>query len=295
MLDSKFFITLVGLVFALFAICNTNTSKSVSENFWMNPSTGVRTFKELKINGQPPIAIPNNYKNMFVQYPNFQGKLSPRAAPVDYGANIRYNMPSYKNLAVPHDPLAFGDMAKENYQHSNSNSNEKVGCGKGSVINGGKNSTMNNMSSYSDYSSAMDAVYSSDNTTHINGDSLVAVGDMTTINSLGLLDQPVIYDRIVFSTNKGRNSGQGCPIRGDNAIAPCGGNWFSVHPVPSRDLRQGAMNVLAGNGETTQAMNKLLYESSGNTLTTIGGVDMTHEYMTSIGAVGGEVNVTRFP
>ena len=282
MLDSKFFITLVGLVFAVFAICNTNTSKSVSENFWMNPSTGVRTFKELKNNGQPLVAIPSNYKNMYLQYPNFQGILSPRAAPVDYGANIRYNMPSYKNLAVPHDPLAFGDMAKENYQHSN----EKVGCGKGSVIN---------MSSYSDYSSAMDAVYSSDNTTHINSDSLLAVGDMTTINSLGLLDQPVIYDRYVFSTNKSRNQGHGDPIRGDLAIPSCGGNWFSVHPVPSRDLRQGAMNVIAGNGETTHAMNKLLYESSGNTLTTIGGIDMTHEYMTSIGAVGGEVNVTKFP
>ena len=55
------------------------------------------------------------------------------------------------------------------------------------------------------------------------------------------------------------------------------------------------MNVIAGNGESANAMNKLLYESSGNTLTTIGGIDMTHEYMTSIGAIGGEVNVTKFP
>ena len=324
MLDSKFFFTLIGLIVAVFAICNTNISPSVKENFWGIGGRSIKFGREMHPNGpnmSGAYSLQNKYQGVlgndkFVQYPNFQGILSPRSASVDYGANIRYNMPSYENQGIPYSPLAFGDMAKENYQNDKYNNygcskascaGECGGggcgmarCGKGGVTNGGE-SLMNsdsNISSNSDYVSAMNEIYSSDATNHVIGDGLVAVGDMTTLNSLGVESQPIMYDRYLFSNQKDRNSAYGDPIRGDLPITPCLGNWFSVHPNVNIALRQGAMNVMGGqDAGTARAMNELVYATSGKTTTTIGGVDlsMTNEFVTSLGAGGGDIKVTAFP
>lgn len=50
-------------------------------------------------------------KGQFYSVPGFQGILSPRAASVNYGANIRHNMPAYENQGIPCNPLVFGNMA----------------------------------------------------------------------------------------------------------------------------------------------------------------------------------------
>lgn len=50
-------------------------------------------------------------KGQFYSVPGFQGILAPRAASVNYGANIKHNMPAYENQGIPCNPLTFGNMA----------------------------------------------------------------------------------------------------------------------------------------------------------------------------------------
>ena len=313
MLDSKFFFTLIGLIVAVFAICNTNISPPVKENFWGNPQMKYKVSREVHPNGPNNMSgaysLKDKYQGMlgnsdFVSYPSFQGVLSPRAASVDYGANIRYNMPSYENQGIPYSPLAFGDMAKENYQNDDYGGGGcgMARCGKGGVSNNGGESLMNsdsNISSNTDYVSAMNDVYSSSNNTQVNGEGLVAVGDMTTLNSLGVESQAVNYNRFTYTAFcKTRNSALGCPIRGDCAIVACKmGNW-DVHPNYNIDLKQGFMSVAGGrDNDTARALEELVYKSSGNATTTIGGIDisMANDFSTTLGAGGGDIKVTAFP
>ena len=39
----------------------------------------------------------NNANYPFIQRPNYQSILAPRFGNVDYGANIKYNMPTFTN------------------------------------------------------------------------------------------------------------------------------------------------------------------------------------------------------
>lgn len=311
MLDSKFFFTLVGLVVAVFAICNTNMSQSVSEGFWNGPSRTVKVMREVHPNKGTTCgaySLQNNYQSMsgnnkFVSTPNFQGLLSPRFGNTQFGANIRYNMPSYDNMGVPCNPLGMADMVKESYKDTKENfgcSKGRCGggcrggcgvasCGKGGVSLDGSVSPDShyNISSESNYSNL---------SSHVNTDGLVPVGDMTTIDSEGVVSQPIIYDRMIYANRKSRTQRHGDLIRGDLNITPDGGNWFSVHPHPSIDLHQGAMNVMGGvNNENTRALGELQYATSGGYATTIAGVNMANEYSTSLSASGGDLQITAFP
>jgi len=81
------------------------------------------------------------------------------------------------------------------------------------------------------------------------------------------------------------------------------GNWFipSQANSPSINLQQGAMNVMGGvNNETSNALANLIWNSSGGTETTIGGVDMantmmTHQVYGAAAAAQGDVIATSFP
>jgi hypothetical protein len=295
MLDSKFFFTLIGLLLTVFAICNTNMSPAINEGFWGNPLSTVVRQREVIPNTKDGrgYSLKNNYQailgeDAFLTRPNYQGLLSPRMDGMfQAGANIKYNMPSYDNLAVPYDSLAMADMAEAKYGHSRENYGSAPKCGKGGVSQSGDDSMS--------FNSQMEDIYNSDNTTKSIGD-MVSVGDMTTVNSLGELEQPIIFDRFIFANAKSNGQALGCPIRGDLPIAPCtSGNWFNVHPVPSRDLAAGAMNVMGGNSnENTVAMADLMHKTSGGYKTAISGVDMTGEFGTMTTALGGDINVTRF-
>ena len=326
MLDSKFFFTLIGLVVAVFAICNTNMQPAISEG-WGN-------FKTKVIRGtcdkQKCKDVNNNYPTMlkqnemleqtqmskqtnFISRPNFQSSLSPRFSNLNYGAQIKYNMPNCKNLGVPNNPLGdSADMVYNDYEESRENFGcsskgncggnyeSKRGCGSGS----GRRTSMtdqSNISENNNYISAMNEVYSSDKTYPVL-DGIMAVGDMTTINSSGDVSQPVMYDRYVFANAKSRLRQHGCPFRGDLAIVPCGKDWFSVHPTPSLDLMGGAMGVMGGvENESSRALGELLHETSGGAYTTHGGVDMknysygVNNFETTAGSAGSDIRVTAFP
>lgn len=125
MVDGKLLVALAGAALVALALCNTSSSQApVVENWWGGTQFTTRAMPGAMVNGQE-VAISGNYLNpqamgntSFVQVPSFQGVLSPRFSNVQYGANIRYNMPDRANMAVPCDPLTFGSMAKENYDES---------------------------------------------------------------------------------------------------------------------------------------------------------------------------------
>jgi hypothetical protein len=123
------------------------------------------------------------------------------------------------------------------------------------------------------------------------------------INEDGQLSQPIIYDRYIFANKNSRQRGAGDPIRGDLPIVPVSGSWFipSQANNPGLNLQQGAMNVMGGvNNETSNALANLIWNSSGGSETTIGGVDMantlmTHQVYGAASAAQGDVIVRTFP
>lgn len=308
MLDSKFFFTLVGLIVAVFAICKTNMSPSINEGYWSN-SGAPRTVKVVREvhhkGGANPYPLQNNYQAMlgsekFVSRPSFQGLLSPRFSNVDYGANIRYNMPSYKHQGSPCSPLDMGNMVKEDYGCSGGSCGGgcSSGCGVAKCGKGGVPldlpSKSKALSEEPDYVKAMNSVY--DSHAAPVGVSTLAVGDMTTIGADGNVTQPVVYDRYIYANQKSRLRALGDPIRGDLAIVPCNNGWFNPAVNPNIDLHEGAMNVLGGvSNSTANALAELQFATSGGAEQISGGVDMSNDFSTSLGAGMADVNVTAFP
>jgi hypothetical protein len=293
MFDSKFLITLTGIVVVVFAICNQGAVKS-NEGFLGNlPSMKAKVWRSVGNQKGDLYSIPGQYQAM----------LSPRSnAGVDYGANIRYNMPSYENQAVPCDPLSMGDMAKENY------SRESYGCGHcgggcsaascdkmGASKNvKGYNPEVESSFSSGNYDDVMNNVYS--NSTYPEAASMLPVGDMTTLDSAGQPAQVVTYDRIVYANRNSRLRGRGDPIRGDLPIVPCSAEWFRPSVHPQIDLQEGAMNVMGGIGnQTSMALDTLISTASGGTDTTLGGVNMANQFTGRLGAALNDVSVSAFP
>jgi len=304
MFDGKFIDTLIALVVAVMAICNFNTKKvSSTEGFGMLPS---RTWKkDVMVASSAQAAA----KGDFYSVPGtYQAILNPRFGNTQYGSNIRYNMPSYENQAVPCEPLTFGNMAKENYQENFTSgaTTENYGCGscKGgcsavSCRKGGAPKSFHGgapqmQADYAagNYNNVVDEVMH--DVTYPAATSMLPVGDMTTVNALGETVQPIVYERFIYANRNSRLRGLGDPIRGDLPIVPCSADWFRPSVHPNIDLQQGAMNVMGGidNG-TTQALADLISVTSGDQ--TIAGVNMASMKNISTGMAMADVNVTSFP
>ena len=295
MLSGKYLFTLIGIIMAIFAISNAEFSQPVVEN-WMGIAQQTVTAMPYaeKANGQRTAFSGNFFdpqsmrgSGKFVSVPSFQGVLSPRFSNVQYGANIRYNMPDRDNLAAPCDPLTFGDMAKENYDaaapprrvplsavqkpkdvkegyscgtgqcgSSDGQSCGKGGYGLGHAVAGGYEVPVGYVNgNYNDvYNSELklgDApapvVSRPCDSNTSNAD--LPIGTMSAMDASGSPEQFVMYNRIMNVNLSGsRLRSQGDMIRGDLAITPCQSGWFSVYPVLNRDLQAGAMNVLSGPG-----------------------------------------------
>jgi len=348
MFDNKFVVTLVGLVMAVVAI-NHFKSKDDDDNiegFGMLPSFQTKIDVTASKNSQTA------KKGDFFSVPGtYQAQLNPRFSNVDYGANIRYNMPSYNNLASPcqplgyaSNPLTFASMVnskenfvspkqvKENYGcNSCGGGCGAVGCRKGGAppsFNGGAplmegnsyaNGNFNEVtekayetnavlpngkigpSKYSDRSS----FYCNDgdgNSDNVSLSSSLPVRDMTAMNAGSENTQPIIYDRYMFANRNSRLRSRGDKIRGDLAILPCNTGWFQVSVQPNLDLEQGALNVLAGfNNEQGKAISDIVYKTSGNSQSSVGGINLVNEVnmsnMFGGGLLGaqGDVQVTAYP
>lgn len=74
------------------------------EPFWNLPSQTVRVEK-----------VYSNDGVNFWQTPNYEGTLSPRFSNVNYGANLRANLPPYETMAVPTNPLGDAPMVADGF------------------------------------------------------------------------------------------------------------------------------------------------------------------------------------
>lgn len=273
MSNTNFLTMLIAICFGIFMLKNNSGSNMITEAFGMNPSLTVKLDREVANTPQQAM------KGDFYSIPGtYQAILSPRiSGSVDYGANIRYNLPSYENQAVPCNPLTFGKMAakdyKENFEENYGCSGGPVSCGKGGAsfnFRGGAPETEPGYAS-GNYNEVMGDVYSKSN--YPEATSTLPVGDMTTIGDDGQEQQPIVYDRIVYACRNNRLRSLGDPIRGDLPIVPNPPGWFTPSVHPNTDLQEGAMQVLGGvNNETSNDLANLIYASSGDTAFGIGGV-----------------------
>lgn len=311
---------MVGLTVAILALCNYDfNNQPVVENWWGGMQFTTRAMPGAMVNGAET-AIGGNYldpqammgSDKFVQVPSYQAVLSPRFSNVQYGANIRYNMPDRENQAAPCNPLTFGDMAQENYNPPMRDSGAPVAraqpkgkrenycgggsgdcgagapsCGKGGYGIGHKvgdgyevPAGYTNGNWQDVYNSLPGPVVSkpcASGPGQANAD--LPIGTMTTMDGAGNSDQFIAFNRIMVANTRSssRLYGKGDFIRGDLAITPCQSGWFSVYPDISRDVNAGAMNTLAGaggGGESYNQLMKLIVNASGGTQTTLGGVDL---------------------
>ena len=261
----------------------------------------------------------------FFSNANYQASLSPRFDGTnDYGAMIRYNMPSRSNLAVPTDPLTFGSMAcgskpvREGFCQSCRGSTIEgycSGCGSVGCRKGGGSmpahpigapSSANLMGS--DYASA------SFKQAQAQGDyapvsDLLPAGDLTMMSADGQANQVIVYDRFMVANQKSRLAAQGDPIRGDLPIVPCKNEGFRPAVNPQIDLRTGAMSVLGGieNQTARELMDLQVSAMAGLTDAKVGGgisATVTNSnYCTSGGTAmkmayatgaGGDIAISRF-
>jgi|688.fasta_scaffold306279_2 hypothetical protein len=255
MFDGKFIATLFAIAVSIFAICNFNTKKITShEGFGFNNLTyrkerACASNKEAAERGDfYNDTNCNQEKGGYQTVPNFQANISPRF--VDNGANgpnVRYHS---QNRSC--DPLTFGGMAHENF------TKESFDTGK-----------------------LVESNYAAGNYNEISGQSdeypdvlsMVPVGDMRSHNALGQETQSICYDRYIYANKKSNLRRHGCPIRGDMAITPPNGNWFTVSATVN-DLNPGAIAVMAGVGNSSGiALADLINKENGNTA--IAGVDMS--------------------
>lgn len=318
MFDNKILITLISLILGIVTVNHfTNKDKKIKEGFLGNlPSMTWKIDRVAAENKQAALrgdfySVPGTYSAI----------LNPRFSNVDYGANIRYNMPSYKNQAAPSNPLTFNSMVgmgaqnypKENYVNSLNSHRENytsesapggsvASCRKGGLPTNYSGGAPLTQAGYANgnFNEKLDDVYSQSEYPAVG--SSLPVGDMTSINSAGDDMQPIVYDRYMYANRNSRLRGQGDKIRGDLAIVPSNTGWFQVSVQPNIDLEQGAMNVMGGIGnEQGKSMASLIYKTSGNAETAIAGVDYSREVNMSTMFGGGlssgqnDVSVTAFP
>jgi hypothetical protein len=336
MLNGKFLLTIFAILIAVMLFFKSDFNTPIVENWNVGKTTVTAMPVAISSDGRATNFSGNFYdpsstrgSGKFVSTPSFQGVLAPRFSNVQYGANIKYNMPDRENLGSPCNPLTFGDMAKENYS---TDTKENYGCGTGQCgtsagvpscgkggyglghkvgggyelptgyANGNYNDVYNTL--HADGKTPEQSVVSQPCTDNPTSASL-PVGTMTTMDSVGNPEQYVVMNRLMNTSMNSRLRAQGDPIRGDLAITPCQSGWFSVYPTINVDLQPGALNVLAGHqaGESNSKLMELLVNASGGSRTTFGGVDfsdapsvnMTPQYGSLVSSASTDVNVTAFP
>ena len=297
------------------------------------------TYKSLAQDQKEYFKAPDTYKNsvegqkgeFFTVPGTYQSHLNPRFSNTDYGANIRYNMPSKINQAVPTNPLTFGGMAsRENFRTRNENDSGTgvPSCGKGGAeqcnrgggqqyyhrggdpyYHGGAPLTEPGFAA-GNYTQATNNIYEEGNKKHARlnenaanheySEGNLPVSDMTSASMNGE-PAPVVYTRLIVANRSNtRLRSQGDMIRGDLAIVPCNADWFRPSVTPHVDLQQGALNVMGGiQNEQGQNLDSLIYKSSGFTDTTLSGTNDNPGQTTTFnerrsrlsGGTGGKSNV----
>lgn len=285
--NSLLILTLSGLLF--FSMFN---KKEIRENFWgipqrrvkrmtevVNPRTGHST--AIQNDGgyhRPQFAMtPAHTYSMTphnaIHTPSFQSHIPLRSGPsLGVHANIKYGTrPDSKHMGFTTDPFGRtpmqvsrgGIIAPTPVVHSDQ------------AVVGGSGHTQ---------TPYIKENFHQGNGIAVHSNSTIPVASMDVVNEQGAVGQPIMYDRFVFSQARSRLRGQGDPIRGDLPIAPNTGGWFTPSSVPSNDLREGAINVIAGSdNEVNRTLANYIYASSGQSQTAIGGVNMANSFANELG------------
>lgn len=284
MIANKIFITIISLILLGFALCKMD----VKENF-------INVHQTYKVDGV--VDEPN--VGMFSIPGYFQSMLAPRFSNVNYGSNIRYNMPSVDNQGVPCNPLTYGNMVgggntKENYCYNcGGGCKSPPDCGKGGLgpaSNAVKSWAQDQMYASKDFKSAMNKLEYTDTT------DMLPVGDMKTVNAMGGPQQAIVYDRFMYANQRSRLYALGDPIRGDLPIVPCKNEWFRPSVHPHIDLRDGAMQVMGGvDNSTSNELHALQSLNTAGTYTTMGGINYATQKQSALGIGQRDLQVTSFP
>jgi len=313
--------SILGLTAALYAYQQCSAPEEVKENFL--PGMQARRIQVAQPQDAP--------KGDFYEIPGtYQQSLSPSggAGMVDYGANIRYNMPAnnklrtpkYNNVQLPENKsLNYADMVyqKEGYCGSCSGgggsgvesycgpscNQAKMGCNasSGSGSSAALGQGPSRLARPSQVNAGPSAQFKKEynQLAYNETTDLLPVMDMSQ-QSVGVLGDetinPIIYDRFIYANQKRRGLGQGDFFRGDLPIVPNNTGWFQPSADPQLDLRTGALAVMGGidNGTSNELM-ALQTSASGGLLSVGGGINYGVQKLSRNSMGGADLVVTSFP
>jgi len=260
MSDNKFVFTLIGLLVAVFAICNCSASKYINEGF-INVPLG---------NHKTRMFHPELTKSIHQTRGTYHTTPPPRFHSGLDGM-IKYNLPHQGKLAAPYHPIELAGMAQENYTHENYA--VCAMCGKAECD-------------------------CNDNTvtTHVgepaNEDdhSLLPVGTMDAPGG----GQHIVYDRHYYAPKRSRNYSNACSFRGDVPIQPVNSGWFNVSANPARDLHRGALHAMGGfDHEQDDKMKALIGQTTTGAVH--GGEYVPNTHTPVVGGQSGDLMVRSYP
>ncbi len=236
-------------------------NKQVVENF-LNVPLQARLEQVAVYPSGKQQAIPQS--QMYMVPSSYQATVPPRQASVGYGPHIRYNPPSGALRGESMGSLAGRTVITEGY---------------------GKDA----LPSYSNGVVSQQEVPVAEEQGGFEGG----------INELGKTEpQPIIIDRMIYSTTNTISTREGCPIRGDLPIAPTNQEgWFKTPGTPASHLRTGALAAIGGiNNDTTKELLALKSASKGVTHAA-DSINYTVQKSSFMSGGGGDVSVkvTSFP
>ena len=267
--------TLVLFSFVMFCVQKVMSGKTM-ENFINYPQTVLVD----TVNPQTGLSVPGNNQAqlvppVFTVNGNQQSPLSPRFSSTGYGANITYNLPEMKNLAVePNNPLQLNPMQYANLVEKND------------IVERRENFVYPSGSSSQEYQQKDSSLETSETT------AALPVQNMSMASAGNTKSQvPLNLDRFIVANRKSRLYGQGDYIRGDIQTVPLLPNsdpnsniWFRPSVNPARDLNPGALAVLGGAyNETNRQTVQLQMQSNSGSLNTFSGVSWTPPANTAVG------------
>jgi len=275
MLDSKFMITLVGLVAAIFVVCKFNfNGRSTKENFLMhslrrrlttvtdgvevsnNVATQLSRAKDrtqiseantvhMQTKGGPAESFVRR-EDALRRQSGGSTVSSAKLEPFHHYPAYQANLSPRTNIAEGYSSIHRGLPAEQHRAVSSSGPlfkdlvSENY-CGSCSASGCSEGFTGAGASHAEAVAQAKADPSSQD------ASSSIAHGDLTQYDaSTGGPRQVYTHDMMIYATRNNRLRSQGDPIRGDLPIVPCNTGWFHTFPKPSEDLHQGALNAMVG-------------------------------------------------
>jgi len=273
--------TVLLFSFVMFCVQKVLSGKNIVEGWWGDYPFRAR----VNVVGPKGNAIPGNNQQAMAPIPMFtapgnqQTQLSPRFQSTGYGANVSYNLPELKNLAVdPTNPLALDPSTYANLVDKNVLREVKEGFNypAGSSSQQGQMLRQENK----DVGQVI-----------VNELPLQPMQNNVGASGSKSGSVPLVMDRFIVSPLKSRLFSQSDFIRGDIAIVPVNPNsnpnsctWFRPSVNPAQDLNPGALAVMGGAyGEQCRSIAQLQQQASGGTVTTAGGVAFAASPDTTVG------------